>query len=67
MVNSINNETIREYKKNMLINTKTGSSCFSTWYKLEWLTPKTIKLLGSTKKDVDEHKYVVDAPKLGSI
>ena len=27
-----------------------------TGYKLELLTPETIKLLGSTKKDVDAHK-----------
>ena len=35
-----------------------------TGYKLELLTPKTIWLLGSTKKDVDADKNSEDAPKL---
>ena len=33
-------------------------------YKLELLTPETIKLLGSTKKDVDKHKDGEIVPKL---
>ena len=33
-------------------------------YKLEFLTPETLKLLGSTKKDVDSDKNSEDVPKL---
>ena len=36
-------------------------------YKLELLTPETMKLLGSTKKDVDEDKNSEIAPKLKSV
>ena len=36
-------------------------------YKLELLTPETIKLLGSTKKDVDSDKNSRNVPKLESI
>ena len=35
-------------------------------YKLELLTPETMKLLGSTKKDVDKDKDGENVPKLGS-
>ena len=35
-----------------------------TGYKLELLTPETIKLLGSTKKYVDKEKDGKNAPKL---
>ena len=35
-----------------------------TGYKLEFLTPELIKLLGSTKKDVDKEKDGKNAPKL---
>ena len=35
-----------------------------TGYKLDLLTPETIKLLGSTKKDVDADKNSVNVPKL---
>ena len=35
-----------------------------TGYKLELLTPETVKLLGSTKKDVDSDKNSEDVPKL---
>ena len=38
-----------------------------TSYKLEMLTPETIRLLGSTKKDVDEGKDGEKVPKLGSV
>ena len=38
-----------------------------TGYKLELLSPKTIKLLGSTKKDVDQDKDGADVPKLESV
>ena len=36
-------------------------------YKLELLNPETMKLLGSTKKDDDEHKDGEHAPKLESV
>ena len=39
----------------------------ATGYKLELLSPKTKKLLGSTKKDVDQQKDGEDAPKLESV
>ena len=38
-----------------------------TSYKLELLTPETIKLLGSTKKDVDKDKNGKNVPKLESV
>ena len=38
-----------------------------TGYKLDLLTPETIKLLGSTKKDVDADKNSVNVPKLESV
>ena len=36
-------------------------------YKLELLTPETMKLLGSTKKDVDSDKNSENVPKLKSV
>ena len=36
-------------------------------YKLELLSPETMKLLGSTKKDIDQDKDGADAPNLESI
>ena len=36
-------------------------------YKLELLTPETMKLLGSTKKDVDSNKSSENVPKLVSV
>ena len=36
-------------------------------YKLELLTPKTMKLLGSTKKDADSDKNSENVPKLESV
>ena len=36
-------------------------------YKLELLTPETMKLLGSTKKDVDADKNSENVPKLESV
>ena len=39
----------------------------STGYKLELLTPETMKLLGSTKKDVDSNKNSENVPKLESV
>ena len=38
-----------------------------TGYKLELLTPETMKLLGSTKKDVDKDKDRENVPKLESV
>ena len=38
-----------------------------TGYKLELLTPETMRLLGSTKKDVDANKNSENVPKLGSV
>ena len=38
-----------------------------TGYKLELLTPETMKLLGSTKKDVDKDKNGETVPKLESV
>ena len=38
-----------------------------TGYRLELLSPETMKLLGSTKKDVDQDKDGEDIPKLESV
>ena len=38
-----------------------------TGYKLELLSPETMRLLGSTKKDVDQDKDEEDMPKLESV
>ena len=38
-----------------------------TRYKLELLTPETMRLLGSTKKDVDKDKNGEDVPKTESV
>ena len=38
-----------------------------TGYKLELLTPETMKFLGSTKKDVDSDKNSENVPKLESV
>ena len=38
-----------------------------TGYELELLTPETMKLLGSTKKDVDSDKNSENVPKLESV
>ena len=46
-------------KNRIVFKTKTG-------YKLELLSPETMKLLGSTKKDVDKDKDGEDVPKLES-
>ena len=47
-------------KNRILFEIKTG-------YKLELLTPETMKLLGSTKKDVDSDKNSENVPKLESV
>ena len=38
-----------------------------TEYKLELLSSKTMKLLGSTRKDIDQDKDGEDVPKLESV
>ena len=38
-----------------------------TGYKLELLSPETMKLLGNTKRDADQDKYGKDMPKLESV
>ena len=48
-----------EIKNRIVFKIKTG-------YKLELLTPETIKLLASTKRDVDLDKNSENVPKLGS-
>ena len=47
-------------KNRIVFKVKTG-------YKLELLSPETIKLLSSTKKDVDQDKDGEDVPKLESV
>ena len=47
-------------KNRIVFKTKTG-------YKLEMLSPETMKLLESTKKDVDKDKDGEDVPKLESV
>ena len=47
-------------KNRIVFKVKTG-------YNLELLSPKTLKLLGRTKKDVDNDKYGEDVPKLESV
>ena len=47
-------------KNRIVFKIKTGS-------KLELLSPETMKLLGSTKKDVDQDKDGEDVPKLESV
>ena len=43
------------------------ASKIKTDYKLELLTPETMKLLGSTNKDVDADKNRENVPKLESV
>ena len=54
------NPTVQIYpnkiKNRIVFKIKTG-------YKLELLTPETMKLLGSTKKDVDSDKDSENVPK----
>ena len=49
------------------IKSKTVVFIIKTGYKLELLFPETMKLLGSTKKDVDKDKDGEDVPKLESV
>ena len=57
------NPPVQTYpKKNQKQNYFQNKNC----YKLELLTPETMKLLESTKKDVDKDKYGENVPKLES-
>ena len=47
-------------KNRIIFKIKTG-------YKLELLSPETMKVLGSSKKDVDKDKDGEDSPKLESV
>ena len=51
---------VNRMKSKIVFKTKTG-------YKLELLSPKTMRLLGSTKKDVDQDEDGEDMPKLESV
>ena len=51
---------VNKIKSRIVFKIKTG-------YKLELLTPETMKLLGSTKKDVDKDKDGENVPKLESV
>ena len=51
---------LNKIKNRIVFKIKTG-------YKLELLTPETMRLLGSTKKDVDADKNRESVPKLESI
>ena len=51
---------VNKIKNRIVFKIKTG-------YKLELLSPETMKLLGSTKKDVDQDKDGEDVPKLESV
>ena len=51
---------MNKIKNRIVFKIKTG-------YKLELLTPETMKLLGNTKKDVDKDKDGENVPKLESV
>ena len=51
---------VNKIKNRIVFQKKTG-------YKLESLSPETMELLGSTKKDVDQDKDGEDMPKLESV
>ena len=51
---------LNKIKNRIIFKVKTG-------YKLELLSPEAIKLLGSTKNDVDKDKDGEDVPKLESV
>ena len=51
---------MNKIKSRIVFKIKTG-------YKLGLLTPETIKLLGSTKKDIDKDKDGENVPKLESV
>ena len=51
---------VNKIKNRIVFKKKTG-------YKLESLSPETMELLGSTKKDVDQDKDGEDMPKLESV
>ena len=51
---------VKKIKSRIVFKIKTG-------YKLELLYPKTMKLLGNIKQDVDQEKDGEDVPKLESV
>ena len=51
---------LNKIKNRIVFKIKTG-------YELELLSPKTMKVLGSIKKDVDKDKNGEDVPKLESV
>ena len=51
---------VKRIKNRIVFKIKTG-------YKLELLSPETMKLLGNTKKDVNQDKDGEDVPKLESV
>ena len=54
------NPPVQIYVNRIVFKIKTG-------YKLELLSPETMKLLGSTKKDADQDKDGEDVPKFESV
>ena len=62
-------ETLTENQPIQIYPNITKKNCFKTktGYKLELLTPETMRLLGSTKKDVDSDKNSENVPKLESV
>ena len=51
---------VNKIKNRIVFNINTG-------YKLELLSPKTMRLLGSSKKDINEDKDGEIVPKLGAV
>ena len=51
---------VKKIENRVVFKIKTG-------YELELLSPETIRLLGDTKKDVDQEKDGKDAPKLEAL
>ena len=63
------NETLTENPQNQIYPNKFKNKIvfkIKTGYKLELLTPETIRLLGSTEKIVDKDKNAENVPKLES-
>ena len=63
-------ETLTENRPIQIYPNRTKNSIvfkIKTSYKLELLTPETMRLLGSTKKDVDSDKNSENVPKLESV
>ena len=63
-------ETLTENQPVQIYPNKTKNRIIfkiKTGYKLELLSPETMKLLGSTRKEVDKDKNGEDEPKLESV